>query len=255
MSRRKVLFGYLIAEGEFRVNSTEAPTVCRAFDLYLDGLSYADIAATFNREEISYSKTAPRWDKHTVKRLLGNPQYTGTGDYPQIIDIEKYQSAQDLVSRKTENRKPKKDQLKPLLKYLCCEHCGKPLVRTGGRGELVYLKCRNCEISIKQPRKAITDQVIQQWNTHTQSKEIDFCTSEELIKINNALNRALEKPTHPADVISLVIQGISERYRCCQEVSVSEPIHKLTEVDWKQFRQIVSHVSISQDGNITIHFI
>ena len=77
MAKRKMLYGYLIRNGELTVKADEAITVKRIFNDYLEGLSYQAIAEMLNEEKIPYSLEVADWNKHKVKRLLENSRYTG----------------------------------------------------------------------------------------------------------------------------------------------------------------------------------
>ena len=74
MYNRRILYGYLIQNGELTVKADEAATVKRVFNDYLEGLSYQAIAEMLNEEKIPYSPEVAEWNKHKVKRLLENPR-------------------------------------------------------------------------------------------------------------------------------------------------------------------------------------
>ena len=42
-----------------------------------------------------------------------------------------------------------------------------------------------------------------------------YAPSAEVMKIDNSINRALEKAEQPEVVINLILQGITARYECC----------------------------------------
>lgn len=42
-----------------------------------------------------------------------------------------------------------------------------------------------------------------------------YTPSLEVMKIDNAINRALEKAEQPEVVINMILQGITARYSCC----------------------------------------
>lgn len=51
------------------------------------------------------------------------------------------------------------------------------------------------------------------------------------------------------------MQGAAARYACCPESSAeSEPSDSLTEADWRRFQRAVSHITISQDTEVTLIF-
>ena len=70
MSKRRMLYGYYIQQGEIAIVETGAIIVRRVFSLYTGGLSYQKISDLLNAEKIPYSQEMPVWNKHKVKRLL-----------------------------------------------------------------------------------------------------------------------------------------------------------------------------------------
>ena len=104
MSKRKLLYGYQIQNGELTVVKAEAAVVARVASLYLEGLSYQKLADLLNQEHIPFSKEVPVWDKHKVKRLLENPRYTGQNGYPGILDTETFQCVQSRIQEKRNAR-------------------------------------------------------------------------------------------------------------------------------------------------------
>ena len=109
MSKRKLLYGYQIQNGELTVVKAEAAVVARVASLYLEGLSYQKLADLLNQEHIPFSKEVPVWDKHKVKRLLENPRYTGQNGYPGILDTETFQCVQSRIQEKQRNRHQKRN--------------------------------------------------------------------------------------------------------------------------------------------------
>ena len=106
MSKRKLLYGYQIQNGELTVVKAEASVVARVASLYLEGLSYQKLADLLNQEHIPFSKEVPVWDKHKVKRLLENPRYTGQNGYPGILDTETFQCVQSGTPDPQAGRSP-----------------------------------------------------------------------------------------------------------------------------------------------------
>ena len=109
MSKRKLLYGYQIQNGELTVVEAEASVVARVASLYLEGLSYQKLADLLNQEHILFSKEVPVWDKHKVKRLLENPRYIGQNGYPGILDTETFQAFKAASRRKQRNRPQKRN--------------------------------------------------------------------------------------------------------------------------------------------------
>ena len=159
MYNRRILYGYLIQNGELTVKADEAATVKRVFNDYLEGLSYQAIAEMLNEEKIPYSPEVAEWNKHKVKRLLENPRYTGEKEY-----------VQQLIQSKATNYTPKKAK-------------------------------QNMEVdaNINNEETGLTA----------------YAPSAEVVKIDNSINRALEKAEQPEVILDLILQGIAARYECC----------------------------------------
>ena len=80
-----------------------------------------------------------------------------------------------------------------------------------------------------------------------------YIPSADTVRLTNAINRGLEHPDKPEDIVSLILQGASARYDCCPAPTESETFNRPAEVDLKRFGQAVSHITIA-DGTITVHF-
>lgn len=168
MYNRRILYGYIIRNGELTVKADEAITVTRVFNDYLEGLSYQAIAEMLNEEKIPYSPEVSDWNKHKVKRLLENPRYIGEKEYPDIIEPETFANVQQLIQSKATNYTPKKVK-------------------------------QNIETSINSEETGLTA----------------YTPSAEVMKIDNNINRALEKVEQPEVILNLILQGIAARYECC----------------------------------------
>ena len=96
MVNRKILYGYKIESGSITICEEERRAVEQIFQWYLEDQSYQKIADTLNASNTPFSKEAPLWNKHKVKRLLENPRYTGQDGYPVVL-------CQDLVQVKMRN--------------------------------------------------------------------------------------------------------------------------------------------------------
>lgn len=257
MKNRKILYGYQIQQGEFIVHPQEAIVVKRIATLYIDGLSYQKIADTLNGDGIPFCEEVPLWNKHKVKRLLENPRYTGANGYPAIIDSETFQSIQREIMGKTENHaRAEKRPALSLKDYLRC-HCGGDLHRTAGpnrRKDTLYLKCGTCGQQFTILDTDLLSEVSKQMAAHDTPAEKSYAPSSEVIRLTNAINRGLEHPDKPEDVVSLILQGVSARYNCCPGPTESNVSNRPAVVDFKSFGQAVSHITISEENTITVHF-
>lgn len=262
MTNRKILYGYQIQRGELVIHPQEAVTVRRVITLYMDGLSYQKIANTLNADGIPFSEEAPLWNKHKVKRLLENPRYAGADGYPAIIDSSDFQSIQRTIRSKTEGYvKAEQRPALQLKEYLRCT-CGGQLLRTAGRNrrkDTLYLKCGTCGKQFKILDSDLLSEVSKQTAEHDKPFKEGYLPSADTLRLANAINRGLERPEQPEDVVKLILQGVSARYDCCPAPMESDTFNRPAEVDFKHFGQAtqaglaVSHITIS-DGTAIVHF-
>lgn len=257
MTNRKNLYGYHIENGELAIVPQEAQTVKRIASLYIAGASYQAVADSLNKAGIPFSPEAPMWNKHKVKRLLENPRYTGTGGYPPILDEVTFQAVQAQIRSKTEGYtfKEKRPALQ-LKEYLRCT-CGGVLHRLAGanrRKDTLYLKCQVCGTQVTISDDDLLAAVSLQMAEHDRPADKPYIPSSEVIRLTNAINRGLEHPDAPEDVVSLILQGISARYDCCPAPIEQENNNRSAEVDFKRFGQAVSHITITGNQDVTVHF-
>ena len=257
MTNRKNLYGYCIKNGELTIVPQEAQTVKRIATLYIAGASYQTIADSLNKSGTPFSQEAPLWNKHKVKRVLENPRYIGADDYPPILDKVTFQAVQAKIKAKTEGYtfKEKRPVLQ-LREYLQCD-CGGALHRTAGanrRKDTLYLKCAACQTQFAIPDDTLLDQVSRQMAEHDQPDQKPYTPSSEVIRLTNAINRGLEHPNTPEDVVTLILQGVSARYDCCPAPIEQKNNYCLSETDLKCFGQAVSHITITGNQDIIVHF-
>ena len=258
MTNRKQLYGYCIRNGERTVVAGEAGTVSRVFTLYTQGLSYQALADTLNKERIPYSPEAPLWDKHKVKRLLENPKYTGQGGYPAILDGALFRQVQAQIKEKTAGYGPSRDRPALRLKEsLRCAHCGGSFHRLAGknrRTDTLYLKCGGCGAGITISDHELLKATAQQVAQHDAPIQEAYRPSGEVVRLTNAIHRELERPSAPEQIISLILQCAAARYDCCPGPIQNGNSDCLQDVDWNHIRQAVSHITLSSEHGITVHF-
>lgn len=255
MNRRIVPYGYCIENGCCVVSRQESQIVRRIFSLYIMGESYARIAETLNGEQVRYLEEHPVWNKHIVKRILENRKYIGEQQYPPIISNEEYDAVRCAVVSKTETlNRNEGDGTKPIWKYLSCP-CGGKLIRTGGgpkNRNLVNLKCKQCGASRQVNRGRLMDQILNSYNEYGRENVSEYVPSTESVSLNNSINRSLEKPNNPEEIIQKIYQGITARFRCCMIPEQNAEIQKIEDVDWSRFERQIQRIRIDINGIITI---
>lgn len=256
MTNRKNLYGYQIKNGELTILPDEAAVVAQIAALYIAGASYQGIADSLNQNSVIFGPEAPLWNKHKVKRLLENPRYTGTDGYPAILDEDTFQAVQAQIRSKTEGYtfKGKRPAL-TLKEYLRCP-CGGALRRIGGttrRMDTLYLKCQICGAQTTISDDNLLAQISRQMAEHNRHAQKPYSPSSEVVRLTNAINRGLEHPSAPEDVVSLILQGVSARYDCCP-APIEQELNRPAEVDFKHFGQAVSHITITGNQHVIVHF-
>lgn len=256
MINRKILYGYQIQNGELAAQPAEAVTVGRIYALYTEGASYQKIADTLNGDGIPFCREAPAWNKHKVKRVLENPRYTGVDGYPVLVDAGVFQTVRDLIREKTAGNVVEDRPVLRLMGKLRCQSCGKALRRLAGanrRKDTLYLKCDQCGMTVTLTDAALLAEVDRQTAEHdAPPAPKPYEPSEAVIRLNNAVDRGLEHPDQPEDVISLILQGVAARYDCFPSEPISKIPLRLTERN--AFGQAVSHITISADNAVTVTF-
>ena len=259
MINRKVLYGYQIQNGALEIAPEEQRAVSMVFTLYNAGASYQAISDALNRQGIPYCREVPLWNKHKVKRLLENPRYTGKEGYPILVEADIFQAAQEKTAEKNVRRQShgEKPAIARLTPYFRCT-CGGKMTRLGGgwqnSGKL-YLRCEGCGNTAVMDMDATVNGIVRQFRDHEQPSCTAYTPSAEVMRLDNAINRGLEQPDSPEAVMALILQGAAARYACCPEPSAeSEPSDSLTEADWRRFQRAVSHITISQDTEVTLIF-
>ena len=140
--------------------------------------------------------------------------------------------------------------------YLRCP-CGGTLRRAGGttrRKDTLYLKCAVCGTHVTILDEDLLAEVSRQMAEHDTPKEQPYVPNGEVIRLTNAVNRGLEQPNTPENVVSLILQGVSARYDCCPTPTEQIDKYRLSEADLKRFGQAVSHITITGNLDVTIHF-
>ena len=258
MTNRKQLYGYCIRNGERTIVPEEAGTVSRVFTLYTQGLSYQAIADTLNEERTPYSLEVPLWDRHRIKRMLENPRYMGLNGYPAILDGALFQQVQDCIRAKTAGYKPKEER--PALKLigcLRCAHCGGRFHRLAGKNRRVdtlYLKCSGCGAVITISDSDLLSEMARQVARHDAPVQEPYRPSGEVVCLTNVIDRELERPGKPEEVVSLILRCAAARYNCCPELCKNERSDRLQNVDWSHARQAVSHITLSAGHEVTVFF-
>jgi len=255
---RKVLYGYQIEDGKLIHQPQEAEIVRRIFTLYLEGKLQREISDLLNGEGILYSPDRPVWTKFRVAFILKNRRYMGADGYPLLIVEDTFQAVQTTLQKKWGERTRRDRPVLQLRDRLYCQHCGGRLKRIFGgnskRPDTLYLKCEQCGSRTVIPDDTLLAEIRRQaaGYTPTAPATTAYAPSGEVVRLTNAINRGLEKPEQPEEVVSLILQGITARYACLP--SETPPIDLPRLLQEERYEQAVQSVIISADSTVSVTF-
>ena len=104
------------------------------------------------------------------------------------------------------------------------------------------------------PDDTLLSEVARQVTEHDTADWRPYQPSGEVVRLTNAINRGLEHPDHPEELVSLILQGAAARYDCCPAAIPSERENHPLDVDWNHIRQVVSHITISAENMVAVSF-
>lgn len=161
MGTRYVPFGYEITDGRLAVIPQEERLVKSAFELYISGKSFKNIAERFTMTGIEYREGKPDWNKNMIKRMIENKRYCGKDDYPRIISDEVYKRANELKAKKQLDIDEGKASLDKFIRQnTVCGKCGSRMHRKHhGRCETT-IDCANDQCGASSIRESVLHEII-----------------------------------------------------------------------------------------------
>jgi hypothetical protein len=248
-------------DGQIVATEDEARIIREIYTLYEQGFSFEAIAGTLLTNRTPYIAGAVRWNKHNVKRILENERYAGKDGYPPILDLGLFHSVREIHRHKTAHwSKPSDDPSRILWKRLRCGECGARMLRNGTKAAtkgIVQLRCekKDCGNRLDIPLTELHAMVFEQLKNmmNHQAVQQEYLPSAEAVRLNNAINRAIENPVDPAEARRLILQGAAERYTCCDDMPVNEcENNRRAGHDWSLFGRMVSHIATDKNRQIVI---
>ncbi|MCI8332681.1 MAG: recombinase family protein [Clostridiales bacterium] len=176
-------YGFNLVNGQLEINESEAVTIRRIFDLYLQGYGKQTIANMLNEEGIPRRYSQTKWYAFTVDYVLNNERYMGDallqkcytteslpfkkvknkGEQPKyyvensnpaIVSRDIYQAAQALQKERQMSTGRKKT-VYPLTGIIQCPTCGRSYRKQIIRGKAYWMcsgmssgatKCRSARV-------------------------------------------------------------------------------------------------------------
>ena len=94
---RNIPFGYMMKKGRYIAEPSESEAVVMIYKMYLNGMSLKDIADVMT---VPYNVDKPVWTLNMVKRIIENKKYTGTSEYPQIINNATFNAVRAIANER-----------------------------------------------------------------------------------------------------------------------------------------------------------
>lgn len=247
---RKILYGYQIQDGKLVIQPQEAEVVKRIFSIYLEGTYQWKIADILNADGVLYSQERPQWTMHRAGFILKNPRYMGTDGYPAIIDAITFQTAQEIIQKRKKTVPRTERQALRYRERLRCGKCGGPLKRRFSgrkRKDTLYLQCEGCGARTEIKDADFLAEVERQTTAHTplERSSATYEPSADTVRLTNAINRGLERPDQPEEIVKLILQGVSARYDCFSQEANLIDIHG---------ERAIQYITISADNAVTVTF-
>lgn len=270
---RYLPFGYCIVNGVLEINETEAKAVRHIYADYLSGQSYQSIAAKMSAGAVPYKADSPAWNKHMIKRILENPRYTGEKTFPALIEPDCYQAVSEIIQQKNICQ-PLSEGLNIIRKKLYCFNCGSKYERDGRSAKYESWCCKaegrtgrriSDEILLESICIALNT-VIAQPELLGQRERRPYESSLDVTKLNNQINRELEKTEVDSEYVKLLIFNCAaEKYASCGDFDgayLTEQLRGrfqnhslLTEFDPALFEETVKQVLLEPDGTAHLELI
>lgn len=271
---RYLPFGYHIQNGVLCIHEAEATVVRQIFEDYQAGMSYRRISEKLTAEVIPYMENRTNWNKHMVKRMLENPRYCGSDDYPLIIPAATFKAVATLIGQKNQGQ-PLSEELDSIRSKAICGACGAKYKRDG-RSKKYEAWCCSAEGRITPMR--ITDQALLESVTASLNaivREPNLLElpsprrenySLDVARMENQINRELEKSEVDSDYTKLLIFGCAAaKYEACADTEPEYLTHRLLAIFEKQppldaflvklFEDTVKQVVIDADGSLWLRMI
>lgn len=275
--QRKIPFGYKMIDGEIVPYSEEVDAIAFIYDSYLRGDSYQMIANIMSELGIHYHQSVAQWNKHMVKRILANPKYIGSSEYPGILPEDTWYSAQDIRSKKTATWKSQPICIEMVKRCIFCKICGSAIskyTKVNRRGRSWHCSNQECSLVLTMKDDILEKIVVTLLNRliiepdllKPQKATVEHHTSQEAIRMQNEINRELSKTDINEEYLNLLILGCAaEKYTLLDDGSEERKIFALKAVlrnrkllstfDSILFNEAVEAVLIMPDKTIALQIL
>lgn len=238
--------GYEWKDGKIQISEDYSELVLKIFTDYDTGLSTTQIAKNLVKARIVNSNGRVAWTHATVGRILENPRYLGTKDYPQIVEKSLFDRVQlrreeqrKVLGKGAYEKSTKEKQL--FVKKLVCAECGG--FYRYHRREDIYPKwrcksdippkktpCNNSFLSEEQT-KNICIYAINKYIQNSKLIERYAETEQKLSKEFKILDRKIQEAENldADEMMGLLFERAEERYKTLQ---VRDEVWQTEKMNW-----------------------
>ena len=278
--------GYKVINGKITVYEDHRRLVEQIFRDYASGVSTLQIAKVFKEMGVKNAHDRVGWSHASIGRILENPRYLGTEDYPQIIDTELFERVQ---KRREQVRmegsrgtyRPNKRERMLYGGMLICAECGgfyshiQPKHKRDSY-EVPMWKCKNyvyqnkasCDGFISDEQ--VEDVCIRAINALIMSPSL-LNKYEEKGQLVSSVYRRLEQRLEAVEeletdeIMQLLFKRASERYKTLiirDEEIITEDMREvlagrkiLEEFDEKLCKKLIKHIVVYRENYVRVIFI
>lgn len=274
---RTIPFGYCMKNDEITVDFAESKAVVRIFKEYLNDSSLLQIAKFMESEKIRYTADSDHWNKNMVKRIIENTKYLGTGKYPQIINENVFNCANEKRVKKATSICVISEDLQEIRNRTYCSECSHKFFRkTNGKGREYWI-CGNldcCKFESRMTDQMIIGALLTVLNITIanpglieSSGEISvYSPTADVIRKQNEINQMMDSARPDFDKVKAEIFRLAEmKYECCtynensqktaEIKTLLENHEQLNTLDIGLFKACISRIWISHFCTIDVEFI
>jgi len=195
--------GYKLEDHKLVIDPLTAPVVQKAFELYADGWTVADICREFNRRGYRTAKNA-EFNRNSFKSMFKNKRYIGTycyrdleieGGVPAIVDKELFDKVGERLKKNGEAPARGKAKTTYLLSgKVFCGHCGEAMNGEAGTSKTGvvhnYYKCYTRKRHGNCRKKSVKKELLEEWVAEDAKS---LLTDENIEKIVEVVMTQAEK--------------------------------------------------------------
>lgn len=269
IKNRNIPYGYKFEKGKIIVDDFETSIVKKVFSDYISGLSLLKISNILNDRKIEYLPNQVTWNKNKIKRIIEDKRYLGTEKYPQILESELFNTANNVKLKRDTTKKIKRiSYIYNLNIPVVCSECNGQMKRTHHPQLKITEKwicmCCGCSVSILDEDllngiKEILNFLMLEPSIISSYSDTD--KSIATIKTENEINRILESIDFDRKlIINKIFELASLKYEDLDSDSyMSNKIRAefdkeklLTDISLPLLSKTVKEIRLNKDADIRL---